>query len=226
MPFAHAQYVLNGIGIKADKPRANGMKSRLNARTKMAKGKNVLTTGDVAKICNVAPRTVSKWFDSGQLKGYRIPGSKDRRIPVNELIRFMKQNNMPVPALPVGKMRVVIVDGNAESASKLAQTLKAKSDYEVSIAKDTFEAGTAVQRFEPHVLLVNLLSKDIDAAEICRNIRSDEELQTIKIIALVNHLGNGESAALLQKGFDGYVSMPADASDIVRKIEEATAIIY
>ncbi|HUU19441.1 MAG TPA: hypothetical protein VMW72_19990 [Sedimentisphaerales bacterium] len=36
----------------------------------MAKGKNVLMTGDVAKICNVAPRTVSKWFDNGQLKGY------------------------------------------------------------------------------------------------------------------------------------------------------------
>jgi excisionase family DNA binding protein len=192
----------------------------------MAKGKNVLTTGDVAKICNVAPRTVSKWFDSGQLKGYRIPGSKDRRIPVNELIRFMKLNNMPVPALPVGKMRVVIVDSNIESASKLAETLKTKSDYEVSIAKNNFETGTAVHRFEPHVLLVNLLSKDIDAAEICRNIRSDEEFQTIKLIALVNHLGGGEASALLQKGFDGYVSMPADISEVVRKIEEATAIIY
>jgi CheY-like chemotaxis protein len=201
-------------------------KTLLKENIKMAKGKNVLTTGDVARICNVAPRTVSKWFDSGQLKGYRIPGSKDRRIPVNELIRFMKINNMPVPALPVGKMRVVIVDSNPESASKLAESLKAKSDYEVSIAKNNFETGTAVQRLEPHVLLVNLLARDIDAEQICRYIRSDEELQTIRIIALVNHLGNGEAAALLQKGFDGYVSMPADTSDVVRKIEETTAIIY
>ena len=218
--------VLNGIHGKADKSRASGKKPLLKRSTKMAKGKNVLTTGDVAKICNVAPRTVSKWFDSGQLKGYRIPGSKDRRIPVNELIRFMKQNNMPVPAVPVGKMRVVIVDSNVESASKLAETLKAKSDYEVSIAKNNFETGTAVQRFEPHVLLVSLLATDIDAEAICRNIRSDEELQTIRIIALVNHLASGEAAALLNKGFDGYVSMPADVSEVVRKIEEATAIIY
>ena len=49
------------------------------------KGKDVLTTGEVAKICNVAPRTVSKWFDSGALTGYRIPGSKDRRIPLNDV---------------------------------------------------------------------------------------------------------------------------------------------
>ena len=43
--------------------------------------KKVFTTGQVAKICKVAPRTVSKWFDSGRLRGYRIPGSQDRRIP-------------------------------------------------------------------------------------------------------------------------------------------------
>ena len=226
MRFGSGVVVLNDIGSKADRTRASGKKPLLNGNIKMAKGKNVLTTGDVAKICNVAPRTVSKWFDSGQLKGYRIPGSKDRRIPINELIRFMKHNNMPVPTLPVGKMRIVIVDNNVESASTLAKTLRAESDYDVMVARNNFETGTAVQRFEPHVLLVNLLAKDIDAAEICRNIRSDEELQTIKIIALVNHLAGGEAAALLQKGFDGYVSMPADVSEVIRKIEEATAIIY
>ena len=52
--------------------------------------KDVLTTGEVAKVCNVAARTVSKWFDSGQLQGYRIPGSKDRRIPVSSLQQFMR----------------------------------------------------------------------------------------------------------------------------------------
>ena len=51
----------------------------------MPRQKDILTTGEVAKICNVAPRTVSKWFDSGQLRGYRIPGSKDRRIPLAQI---------------------------------------------------------------------------------------------------------------------------------------------
>jgi len=61
----------------------------------MAKGKNVLTTGQVAGICNVASRTVTKWFDKKLLKGYRIPGSRDRRIPVAELVRFMKKYEIP-----------------------------------------------------------------------------------------------------------------------------------
>lgn len=61
--------------------------------------KQVFTTGEVAKICHVAPRTVSKWFDSGRLRGYRIPGSQDRRIPRDHLIRFLKEHGMPLGGL-------------------------------------------------------------------------------------------------------------------------------
>lgn len=192
----------------------------------MAKGKNVLTTGDVARICNVAPRTVSKWFDSGHLKGYRIPGSKDRRIPLSELTRFMKLHNIPMTALPVGKIRVLVVDSDAEVASALAETLRKKTDYEVQTVRSTFETGVVAQKFAPHVLLINLLAEEIAATDICKNIHADEDLQTTKIIALANQLNKSEAAALVQKGFDGYVSDPADAAEVIRKIEEVTAIIY
>ena len=173
----------------------------------MAKGKNVLTTGDVAKICNVAPRTVSKWFDKGQLKGYRIPGSKDRRIPVSELIRFMKVHNMPAATLPVGKIRVLIVDSNSDAVA-LADTLSSRSDYEVQTVHSNFEAGAVIQKFVPHVLLINLLSEEISAMNICNNVRGNEDLQTIRIIALANQLSDSESAALMHKGFDGCISNP------------------
>lgn len=197
-----------------------------NGDKKMAKGKNVLTTGDVAKICNVAPRTVSKWFDNGQLKGYRIPGSKDRRIPVSELSRFMKAYNMPTTALPTGKIRVLIVDSSGNATSALADTLQAQSDYEVQCVQGSFQTGVIIQKFSPHVLLINLLAEGIDAANICKSTRADKDLQTIKIIALSNQLSKSESAALLQKGFDGCISNPADISEVIREIEEATAIIY
>jgi excisionase family DNA binding protein len=197
-----------------------------NGDQKMAKGKNVLTTGDVARICNVAPRTVSKWFDSGQLRGYRIPGSKDRRIPVNELIRFMKMHNMPAPSLPTGKIRVLIVDSNNEAAGTLADALCSKADYEVQTVRSNFETGVVAQKFAPHVLLINLLAEGIAATEICRNLRAHEDLQTIKIIAIANKLSESEAAALLQKGFDGYVASTTDAAEVVKKIEETTAIVY
>src|SRR5688500_19985097 len=71
--------------------------------------KKVFTTGQVAKICKVAPRTVSKWFDSGRLKGYRIPGSQDRRIPREYLIRFLKEHGMPLGDLEDEAMAKVLI---------------------------------------------------------------------------------------------------------------------
>ena len=73
--------------------------------------KKVFTTGQVAKICKVAPRTVSKWFDSGRLKGYRIPGSQDRRIPREQLIRFLKEHGMPLGELDIAEHKVTVVSG-------------------------------------------------------------------------------------------------------------------
>ena len=192
----------------------------------MAKGKNVLTTGDVARICNVAPRTVSKWFDGGQLKGYRIPGSKDRRIPLSELLRFMKENNMPSPSIPTGKIRVLIVDSSENSATEMAQALNTRNNYEVQTVSSNFETGLVAQKFNPHVLLINLFADGIDAGEICKSIRFDEDLSAIKIIAVANQLSSSEATALLQKGFDGYVSNPTDINKIVEEIEHTTAIVY
>jgi len=74
--------------------------------------KEVLTTGEVAKICNVAPRTVSKWFDTGRLKGYRLPptASKadgDRRVERDSLERFCADRGIRLPWQRV--VRVVCV---------------------------------------------------------------------------------------------------------------------
>jgi len=197
-----------------------------NGDEKMSKGKNVLTTGEVAKICNVAPRTVSKWFDKGQLKGYRIPGSKDRRIPLNELVRFMKMHNMPITGLPVGKIRILIVDGCNGTSINLTDMLNQNGDYEIRTVSNTFETGMVAQKFMPHVMLINLLSENISATQICDSIRSDEDLQTIKIIAIVSQLSDSEASALLHKGFDAYVKDPANIDEILKAIEDATAIIY
>jgi len=190
----------------------------------MAKGKNVLTTGDVAKICNVAPRTVSKWFDNGQLKGYRIPGSKDRRIPMDELIRFMKQHNIPTEGLLCDKTRILIVDSDQHLAGSLSSALSQVGEFEVQTVQTSFEAGIVTQRFNPHVLIVNLFSQAIDASRICYVIREQEDFESMKIIAIAGHLTESECTALRQKGFNDYVTDASDIQGIIHCIEEAVTV--
>lgn len=192
----------------------------------MHKRKDVLTTGQVAQICNVAPRTVTKWFDSGQLKGYRIPGSKDRRIPTSELIRFMKSHDMPTDGLEFGITRVLIIDSDDHAAEDLANGLVTKKEYDVQIASNSFDAGIVAQKQLPHVILINLMARGIDADHVCQYVRSNGELNATKVVAVAPTLGEKEINALLQKGYDAAVTDPKDIVNVANTIEHLIAIIY
>ncbi|MBE0537998.1 MAG: helix-turn-helix domain-containing protein [Phycisphaerae bacterium] len=192
----------------------------------MHKRKDVLTTGQVAQICNVAPRTVTKWFDSGQLKGYRIPGSRDRRIPTSELIRFMKAHDIPTDTLEVGKIRVLIIDSDWQGAEDIGAALEAKGTYEVRTAQSSFDAGLVAQKLLPHVILINLMAPDIDAKKVCQYVRSTEDLAQTKVVAVAANLRDTEAEALHDQGFDAVITQPENNAQVIKAIQDVTAIIY
>ncbi len=114
----------------------------------------VFTTGDVARICKVAPRTVSKWFDAGQLRGYRIPGSQDRRIPRECLIEFLRQSGMPLGELEqVGPTMLVVGKGRM---TLLAESMAFCAGEEMTIERcDTlFQAGIRLGTKKTDVVVV------------------------------------------------------------------------
>lgn len=187
--------------------------------------KDVLTTGEVAKICNVAPRTVSKWFDTGVLKGYRIPGSKDRRIPVSQLMRFMKEHGIPFDGIAGGKTRILIVDDDQEIVDVLSKVLAERTNYEVRTALNGFQAGMEAERFKPHVMLLDIHLGESDARNLANFVRSDEELQMCKIIAMSGKLTDGQLASLKGQGFDSFLKKPFAVRAAVEAIESATAIV-
>jgi len=195
----------------------------MQMNTKM---KDVLTTGEVAKICNVAPRTVSKWFDSGALRGYRIPGSKDRRIPLNQLIRFMKQHNMPLNGLMTGATRVLIVDDEADIVEVLEKILEDEAKYEVEVARRGFEAGLIAERFRPHVLLLDLHLSDIDGKEVARAVKANPDLQLTKVIAMSGKMTEEEGQGIVACGFDGFLRKPFHVRQVIEAIEDAMAVVY
>lgn len=190
------------------------------------KVKDVLTTGEVAKICNVAPRTVSKWFDSGALHGYRIPGSKDRRIPLNQLIRFMKQHGMPLNGLMTGCTRVLIVDDEQDIVEVLEKILEDEAKYEVEVARGGFAAGITAEKFRPHVMLLDMHLKDVDAPEVCKQVKKNPDLQLTKVIAMSGKLTEQEVAGLTSLGFDSFLRKPFHVRQVIQAVEDAMAIVY
>jgi excisionase family DNA binding protein len=193
----------------------------------VTKVKDVLTTGEVAKICNVAPRTVSKWFDSGALHGYRIPGSKDRRIPLNQLIRFMKQHGMPLNGLMTGCTRVLIVDSEQDIVEVLERVLEDEAKYEVEVARSGFSAGLSAERIRPHVILLDMHLSDVDGREVAKQVKANPDLQLTKIIAMSGRMTDQDIKGLQASGeFDGFLRKPFHVRQVIEAIEQSMSVVY
>jgi excisionase family DNA binding protein len=188
--------------------------------------KDVLTTGEVARICGVAPRTVSKWFDAGQLRGFKIPGSRDRRIPRESLVRFMRAHGIPLRGLDGAVTRVLIVNRDYEGADALRVALESGFDYEVQVATGVFEAGLLARQTRPHVLLLDTSVPGLKAHEMRLALRSDPELVATRVVAVEEEdLSDDLTKQRLGEGFDSCLAKPFKLSSVVRAIEEATNIV-
>ena len=185
--------------------------------------KKVFTTGQVAKICKVAPRTVSKWFDSGRLRGYRIPGSQDRRIPREHLVRFLKEHGMPLAELEdetTSKLLLVGLDGTLTAT--LRERLPEADGFKFELAASGFEAGIQAESLHPDCIVIDLKLGRNEAVQICQNLRKKPEYTNTILIALVGAedlAGDG----LAQQGFNEVFRKPFDVALLAERIRRMVA---
>ncbi len=157
--------------------------------------RTIFTTGQVAKICKVAPRTVSKWFDSGRLRGYRIPGSQDRRIPREHLIRFLKEHGMPLGELEDEAMGKLLLIGVGSPTQAQMLELMPPEDYKIETAASGFEAGIQAESLHPDCVIIDFSMGRSEAMMIASNLRKNQSCADAVVIAL---LSNEDTAS----GFD------------------------
>ncbi len=57
--------------------------------------KRFVTTGEIARICEVSPKTVIAWIERKQLKSFRI-GRGPRKVTLSDLFEFLGSRNFPI----------------------------------------------------------------------------------------------------------------------------------
>ena len=124
--------------------------------------KTVFTTGEAAEICKVSQQTIIRCFDSGRLKGFRVPGSRFRRIPREQLYSFMRDNGIPTDALESGKRRVLIVDDDQELVELIVDVLEKDGRFEVRTVNNGFDAGMMVKEYHPDLIVLDVMLPDIN----------------------------------------------------------------
>lgn len=180
--------------------------------------KTVYTTGEAAKICKVSQQTIIRCFDSGQLKGFRVPGSKFRRIPHDCLLAFMRENGIPTDSLDTGKRKLLIVDDDANLVDLMTDVFVRDGRFEVRTVNNGFGAGMMVKDFHPEIMILDVMLPDINGKEVCQRVRSDKSMDDCKIICISGMVEESRIEELRQAGADDFLRKPFDIDDLLRNV--------
>ena len=177
--------------------------------------KTVFTTGEAAKICKVSQQTIIRCFDNGQLKGFRVPGSRFRRIPREALYKFMKDNGIPTDALESGKRKVLLVDDDAELVELMNKVLEEDGRFEVRIASNGFDAGMMVKEYRPDMIVLDVMLPDINGKEVCQRVRADTTLEDVRILCISGMIEEDKIQELRLAGADDFLHKPFDIEELI-----------
>ena len=180
--------------------------------------KTVYTTGEAAKICKVSQQTIIRCFDSGALKGFRVPGSRFRRIPRDSLLACMKANDIPTDAIESGKRKILIVDDNAELVELLVNVFERDGRFETRTASNGFDAGMLVREYRPDLIILDVMLPDINGKDVCVRVRSDQSLEQVKIICVSGEVESDRVSELLQAGANEFLPKPFNTDELIERI--------
>lgn len=179
--------------------------------------KTVFTTGEAAKICKVSQQTIIRCFDSGQLKGFRVPGSRFRRIPREQLFSFMKENGIPTDALESGKRKVLIVDDDEELVELLVEVFERDGRFDIKTANNGFDAGMLVKEFRPDLVVLDVMLPDINGKEVCQRVRSDSRLDDVQIICISGMVEADKVTDLKLAGANDFLQKPFAVEKLIER---------
>lgn len=186
--------------------------------------KRVFTTGEVAQICKVSQQTVIRCFDSGRLQGFRVPGSRFRRIPRDSLVAFMKNNQIPMDQLESGKKRVLVVDDDEAIVEMFKELLERDGRFEVETASTGYDAGILTEQFRPDVILLDFKLPDINGTAVCRTIRENPSYKHMQVIIISGVADPDEVNELKAAGADEFIRKPFDINLVINRIADLVKV--
>ena len=175
------------------------------------------TTSEVAKICNVHRNTIIGAIRKGLLKIHRTPGGH-ARIAQEDLDDFCHRRSLPTTSLISRNNRALILDPDPKFAAALAKSLR-DYEYQVEAARDPFQAGYLLGKFQPNVVLVELeIGADMTGASVCRSVRSLPKLRDTAVIGISSERDQAKIDSLLDAGADDFLSKPFEVEGLVERI--------
>ena len=113
--------------------------------------------------------------------------------------------------------RILVVEDNADLAQGIAYNLKLEG-YEVRIAPDGREGLADVARWEPHLVLLDLMLPEMDGFAVLRGIREGEHSSRIPVIILSARAEEADKVRGFKLDADQYVTKPFGVLELLERV--------
>ena len=181
-----------------------------------------LTTGEIAKYCDVNLRTVIRWIREGHLKAFQLPGRGDNRVELEDFLGFLSRHRMPVPPdiqPRSGKPRVLIVDDEPSMIRSIERVLR-RLDVETEVAEDGFRTGLLLESFEPDLMTLDLKMPGLGGIDVLNLVKSRDDLRKVRILVV----SGADTEEALKAGADDVLLKPFEEEALLEKASRLLGI--
>jgi two-component system, OmpR family, alkaline phosphatase synthesis response regulator PhoP len=113
--------------------------------------------------------------------------------------------------------KILIADDEQNIVISLEFLMK-REGYEVLIANDGEEAVQRIRAEVPDLVLLDVMMPKKSGFEVCQEIKSDPDLQGIRILMLTAKGRDTEMAKGLALGADAYMTKPFSTKELVERV--------
>ena len=173
--------------------------------------RSFFTTFEISQICGVNPTTVQNWVKGKKLRAFQTPGGH-RRVRREDLIAFMKEFGMPLPAdLSQDPPLIMIVDDEIDVLDMLEALMRSgEDDVRIVKAESGVEALLMIGEKKPDLLIIDIMMPGMNGYEVCRKLKSSQNTQNIKIVAITGDHNTSVQERVLGAGADLFFTKPLE----------------
>lgn len=108
---------------------------------------------------------------------------------------------------------IAVIEDNPDNRLLVRAILEDR--FAVREYENGFDGLTGVRAEPPDLLLLDISLPEIDGTEVLAELRKDEQLGRLPIVALTAHAMSGDREKYLAMGFDAYLTKPIVDEEIL-----------
>ena len=178
-----------------------------------------LSTGQIAELLSLTPRTIQRYINKGVLKAHKLPGRGNNRVSINDFAQFCEEHAMPFPKeieMVLQKPKILVIEDDLEMLRSIGRIIR-QSNWEPILAADGFQAGKLLHEHRPVVMTLDVNMPGINGLDILKFTREQTEFAHIKII-VVSGSANRHLYTALVDGADAIIQKPFKNQVLVKTI--------